>query len=493
MLNFLVIFLCLSTLKASVIQEITEAELLNLSKNRAPNLELIKASMLGVETQQNILEEDYAPEIFGKASYAETQERPIIEFLPVFTPVKQIQLGLRQKLSNGFQADLLATTDQRSASSSVSGKYDNVTTTILSFTLQMDLWRDLFGRVSKSERQNAELDTKRAKLEQDIKSRAFEITLRKIYWSMVANQEQLKVAENLKVTAGQQVNDAKKRLQGAIGDIGEVARYEAQVAQRTSQVIFLNYQRETLIKQLKSLLPDLGTSDVRLGAYDLSKTFDEVVACSALIIQHSLVPYDYTKYDEVINLLREVKSNQRKIYQRYSDLDVKLYGTVKSTGIGSDKLGTANYEGSYGESFDDMTSNNRGGYEAGIRMNYPLGDAKKNTRDSKSLFEEKRLQATMDQTDAQVISTHTQIAKSMKLISEVVASQKMGTRALEQRLKVIRKKYSQARVSVNDLILDQDALLASEINTIEAQLQALNVLFDYLMIFTDTPCAFNRI
>ena len=99
----------------------------------------------------------------------------------------------------------------------------------------------------------------------------------------------------------------------------------------------------------------------------------------------------------------------------------------------------------------------------------------------------------MDQTHALVVSTHTQLAKSMGLINEVIASQRIGTTALEKRLQVIRQKYSQARVDVNDLILDQDALLNSQLTTIDAQLQAVNILFDYLMVFTDTPCAFNRI
>jgi hypothetical protein len=55
------------------------------------------------------------------------------------------------------------------------------------------------------------------------------------------------------------------------------------------------------------------------------------------------------------------------------------------------------------------------------------------------------------------------------------------------------KKYQQARVSINDLIQDQDALLRADLLTIETQLQVLNAVFDYLAIYTETPCAFNRI
>lgn len=468
---------------------ITEAELMNWSKSHAPQIEDIQATLLSTENQKNIIEEKYAPELFGKASYAETQERPIIEFLPVFSPIKQAQLGVRKKFSKGIETQLLATADQRSASSSTSGRYDNVTTTLVSFTVQMDLWKDLLGKMSDAERQNADLNARRGKLEQEVKTRVFEISLRRIYWTLVAVDQQLQISERLKKTSSEQLQDAKKKLQSSIGDAGDVAKYEAQVAERTGQIIFLNYQRENLLKQLKNLLPNLGMDELVLGPYNIDKTVQAVLECSQVILNEKEVPYKFTKYDEMLKLLRDIKSNNSHINERYSDVDVKLFGTVKSTGIGSNKLADNDYRGSYGDAYRDM----RSGYEAGINLTIPLGNAKENTKKSKTLYDEKRLKVLMDQSESQVVSTHTQLAKSMKLIQEVIATQRISTAALEKRLRVIRQKYSQARVTVNDLIEDQDALLNSELSTIDAQLQAVNVLFDYLMVFTDTPCSFNRI
>lgn len=472
---------------------ITESDLVTLSKEQAPQIEEIRAALLSIETQRNIIEEKYAPELFGRASYAETQERPIIEFLPVFSPIKQAQIGVRKKFSKGIETQLLASADQRSASSAVAGSYNNVTTTLVSFTVQMDLWKDLLGKMSDAERKNAEIEAQRAKLENEIKTRVFELSLRRIYWSLVATEEQLTISERLKVTATQQLNDAKKRLQNSIGDVGDVARYEAQVASRTGQIIYLSYQKESLLKQLKTLLPAIALDEVVLGTYDIDKTIFEVLECSQVITKELAVPYQNTKYDEMVALLREVRGNNRQINERYSDIDVKLFGTVKSTGIGSDKLSDSNYRGSYGDAYRDMTDRNRTGYEAGLTVSLPLGDAKASTKKTKELYDEKRLKAMIDGSDSQVVSTHIQLAKSMRLINEVIASQRMSTKALEKRLSVIRQKYAQARVSVGDLIQDQDALLNSEISTIDAQLQAVNVLFDYLMVFTETPCNFNRI
>ena len=484
--------LCLSPVLAAT-RHFTEADLMAWSKLNAPGIDEIQTTLLSSQNEQNLLREKYAPEIFAQGSYAETQERPIIEFLPVFSPIKTAQLGIRKRFSHGFDAQLLGTTDQRSAVSPVSGRYNNVTTTILSFTLQMDLWRDLLGRVSKAENQNAEIETQKANLEKEIKTRAFQIALRRIYWSLVAVNEQVKLAEALKITAGKQVTDAKKRLQNSIGDAGEVARYEAQLANRSGQVIYFGYQKESYLKQLKNLLPDLLPDDLVLAPYDMNLAINQVVECSGIIGQEMNVPYGFTKYDEVLTLLREVKGNRKIMNDRHSDVDVKFFGTVKSTGIGSDQLSESSYRGSYGSAFDDMNNNNRTGYETGIKVVIPLGDAKELTQKTKTLYDEKLLKSQMDQTHAMVVSTHTQLSKSMGLINEVIVNQKVGTIALEKRLQVMRQKYSQARISVNDMILDQDALLTSQLSTIDAQLQAVNILFDYLMVFTDTPCGFNRI
>lgn len=492
-MKIILLTLALSVLPASAaVRLISEAELLTWSQDQSPQLDEIKASLLGVQTQRSQLEEKYGAEIFGRATYAETNERPIIAFIPIFSPTKTGQVGIRKNFSKGVEASLSAATQQQSANSAVAGRYRNVTVNILSFTAQVDLWRDLFGRISDSERQNARLETERSKLENEIKTRVFQISLRRIYWSLVATDEQLKIADRLKLSAVRQLKESKDRLRNSIGDAGEVARYQAQLASRTSQIIFFNYQKENLLKQLKNMLPNLGTDDVALSAYDIDQTIGQVLECSNVITHEASTPYKYTKYDEMLTLIREIKGNQKTINQRYSDVDVKFFGTVKSTGVGSDPI-TRGYQGSYGSAYDDMKNNNRTGYEAGVNVIIPLGDAKENTQKTKTAYDEKRLKAFIDMTESNVVSTHNQLAKSMTLIQEVISNERIATSALEKRLSVVMKKYDQARISVNDLILDQDALLNSQLSTIDAQLQAVNLLLDYLAVFTDTPCRFNGV
>jgi outer membrane protein TolC len=460
----------------------TEKNLVELASKSSPKLSEIKSQLLNTQSEALTLTEKYAPELYGRGSYSETQERPVIQFLPVFSPIKQAQLGVRKKFSKGFDAQFQLTTDQRSASSPFSGQYKDVTTNIVSLTVQMDLWKDLFGSISEAELNRSDLSFKRGKIEDEISQKALRYSVRRTYWSLVANNEQMKVASRLLEDSKAQLADSRQRLNKSVGDAGDVARYEAQVANRKGQVIYFTYQRGILIKTLKNLIPDL-----------LDKTINEVNACAFVILTAQKVPWEFTKYDEVLNFHREMKQLDKHINNKYSDVDVKLFGTLRSTGVGSDQLGASNYRGSYGRAFNDMQNNNRAGYEVGINVAIPLGSAKENTKKSKTLYDEERAKAAIDNTHALIVSTHQELSKSIGLIGEVIETQKASTEALKRRVSSVRLKYQQARASVNDLLLDQDALTNSELSTIEAQLQALNVLIDYLMVFTDTPCDFNRI
>ena len=471
---------------------LNESSLKEVAMKGAPQIDQIQAAFLAADLQNKQIQEQFAPELFGTLSTSETNERPIIEFIPVWSPLQQAQLGVRQNLKHGFTAQAALGTDQRSATTPTS-KYRDVTTTSINFTLQMDLWRDLLGRMSKAKLETAQLESKRAKLESDIQNKSFLISLRRIYWSLVATEESIKISEEMLKISEKQLVEAKRRYSNSVAEVDEVARNEAQVASKRANLLFYQYQKENYLKQLKILLPELSGSEIVLSPYDISKTVAEVTACTALISQESKIPYHFTNYDEATELIRQVKAQTVYLNSRYDDPDVKLFGTVKSTGVASEKEGASMYKGSYDDAVDDMRSNNRTGYEVGLQVTIPLGDAKQETQKTKELYDEKRLTASIDATDAQVINTHQQLMKSITLLNEVVRSQKISTQELQKRLRFMEKKYQQARVSINDLIQDQDALLRSSLVTVESQLQVLNVLFDYLVIYTETPCNFNRI
>lgn len=489
--KILLLHLICMPVHAAVVR-LNEKMLTEMASSETPQLEQIEAAFYSIAVRENEQKEKFAPELFGLGQYSETNERALIRFQPVWSPIAQAQLGVRQNLSNGFSTSASITTDQRSAApTAFTGRFRDVTTTSVRFQVQMDLWKDLFGRLTKADLESLRYERERAEIEKEIQTKAFNISIRRLFWSLVANNESLKISNELLKTAQRQTEETTRRFKSSVAEADELARYEAQVAQRTGTVTFLQYQRDAIVKQLKNLLPKLSGDDLIIEDYDVQKTIDEVIACTTTIASRTEVPYDFTKYDEVISLLKKQRGQRQIVNSRYSDADVKLIGAVKSTGIDSEPSGTG-YRGNYGGSVDDQTSNNRTGYEVGLQFVMPLGSAKDNTKKTKELYDEKRLLASIDSSEAQVKNTHFQLVKSIQHLNEVVRAQKVSSAQLGKRLVYMRKKYQQARVSVNDLIQDQDSLFNSELTTIDTQLAIINTIFDYLVIFPETPCSFNR-
>jgi len=472
--------------------KLNESSLKELASKGAPQLDQIEASFLAASFNNTQTREGYSPELFGKAAYAETNERAILQVIPIWSPIKQAQLGVRQELKKGFLAEAAVGTQQQSAASSF-GKYRDITTTTLSFLVQMDLWKDLLGRMSDAKLDSALLNAKRAEIEKDIQTKAFHISLRRVYWSIVATEESIKISEVMLTIAKKQAEETKQRFKNSVAEADEVARNEAQVASKEASLIYYKYQKENLYTQLKTLLPELSHNSLTLSNYDLPKTVNEVTACTALIAREPKVPYHFTKYDEATDMIRKVKASNQTINSRYAGADVKLYGKVKATGVGSDAGPNNTFSGNYGASIDDINATNRTGYEVGLNFTIPLGSGKEQSQKTKELYDEKRLLASINASDAQVINSHQQLVRNIALLNEVIKAQKTNSKELEKRLRFMYKKYQQARVSINDLIQDQDSLLRAQLGTIETQLQVLNVLFDYLAIYTETPCSFNRI
>ena len=127
-----------------------------------------------------------------------------------------------------------------------------------------------------------------------------------------------------------------------------------------------------------------------------------------------------------------------------------------------------------------------------MNVSFSLGKQQKTTKDFLNQYDQKRLEATLKTTKANMVATHKELARSIKYLASVVKSEKINASNLSQRIKYMRKKYEQARATVSDLISDQDAYMNAQLSTINAQLEIVNIVLDYLTIYNDTPCDFNK-
>lgn len=471
---------------------LSEKSLLELAKKSNPTLDEIAATFLASKTQAMELEDKFGYEAYAGYNHIDTNERSPISFQPIFTTVNQYQVGVKKYTKYGVVLDANASVDRRSGASDQGLDLSDIYTTVYSVGFQVDLWKDLWGKITRSQFNNTQLLKKKDELQEKISSNAFRTNVRRIYWTLVANAEKLRIYNNLHSMAKRQLADAKKRKANSISDSAEVARFESLVHQRRGQILLQEYERENLYKNLREMFPALNAKNLVLKKYDIEKTVNEVLMCSTQIGQAKSIPYQHTLYDEVVNYLKEIQNNQFKLDDSYDDVDLKLDLRLSQIGVSSGEVSSNNFRGDFADSIRDIEENDRRSIQAGIMLSIPFGEALNDTKVVKEKVTEAKFSSNIEKLQTQVKSTHSQVQESVRLLAKLIQSQKANSKALAIRVKEMKKKYSQARIPEYALIQDQDSLLTSDINVVNTQLQVVNTLLDYMSVFNTFPCSFNR-
>jgi hypothetical protein len=468
--------------------KLSEDLLIKLSKTtNIPELEKIKSTLLGAQAENLKANDTLGTEAYAGYNYSDTNEQPLIPFIPVFTPIHQYQVGIRKNFRYGIQADISATVDNRS-----SANYDSLHTTTYALNLNLDLWKDIFGRVTRKKLDNLSSMAKQSKLQSEIGEKVFRVTLRRIYWSLIANELKINISQRLFKTAQKQVKEARERKRNSIADASEVARYESQVSSRRGSILLLKYQKETLLKQLRDFVPDLLQKEIEVPKVNIDRTIFDVLACTALIKSKKTPPLEYTQYDELSNLLKKVQTNQEDIDSSYDGVDLKLATQFRKVGVGSDPKSALPSNQEYEGSYDDSLDNFEDSFSAGLMLTIPIGKKFSDTSDVIKSYNKKKMRANIQNMDNSLDTTHRQVSRSILFLGQMIEAQKSNSKSLSMRLKEMKKKSNQARIPVYQLVQDQDALLSSDLSIVDTQLAILNTLLDYFVVFTETPCNFNK-
>lgn len=475
--------------------QLTEDMVTKMSLESNPNLDQIEATFLDSKIRAEELKDKFGFEAYSGYNYLNTNERATIPFIPIFRNINQYQVGVKKYTKYGVVLDANTSVDARWGDSAGTNptNFDQITTTIYEVGLQMDLWKDFLGRMTKSQFDNLQDLKKKDELQTEISKAAFIANTRKLYWNLIANEEKLKITRGLAKKALQQAADARKRKANSVSDKAEVARFESLVHQRKGSIINLKYERELLLRSLRETFPQLNGKEVTLAKYNEDKILFNILACSAKINDEKDVPYQTTSYDEVMSLLRKVQTRQSEIDGTYDDVDIKFDLKLRQVGVASDTDDNGStYTGSYGDSLEDIANNNRGGMEAGISLTIPFGEDRKATKTVKDAYTEKSFAANINMMDAKVRSTHQQTQKTVKLLSELMEQQRLNSKQLAIRVREMKKKYNQARIPEYALIQDEDSLLQSDLSVVDIKLLVIQTMLDYFSVFHNYPCAFNR-
>lgn len=431
---------------------------------------------LGASFAEKQILDHFAWNLVGQGHYFKSSERAFSNFAPVTSPVTSYKLGVSKAFSSGISTSLSGVSEQYSNSFVNKG-----TTSGFEFSLSMDLYKDLLGGLTQKKLDVAHLGYDIAEMQSHIHSKVIFEQLRMLYWQLIAKNESLTIAQKLFESAKVQALQAQRRFKNSIADSGEVARYESQVASREAHIISLNYQKETLVQQLKEALPELAEHEVILAPYDLEKTVAEVLACTVTIKSNASIPYEYTHYDEILKAIENQYAQQKLITKKYNEPDLKMNSTYKR--IGKD-FGTS-------RAIEELSNDPGNSIQLGLTLSIPLSSEKKTTQDIQKIIDEKKYLMNKREITSRLGAYHTQVVRSITLLQKVIAAQKINSMKLEESLRVTRKKYSQARIDFRDLINDQDAFLSSNLEEIDTKYVVIKTILEYFSVFTETPCALN--
>ena len=90
-----------------------------------------------------------------------------------------------------------------------------------------------------------------------------------------------------------------------------------------------------------------------------------------------------------------------------------------------------------------------------------------------------------------LVSFHNYFATSMQNLINVMQDQEAYRDNLTIRVESMRTKYNQGRISLSELIQDEDSLFESELALVNSYYNIISLMIDYFSVFNDFECDFN--
>lgn len=486
MKNIIVLIILLVVFKAFAAPDkaghkvvLTEALIKKMILEDPPGVQKINASFLAVEQELLAQKDRFSFMLNGEAQQFRSQERLLDRFDGGVTRrASSYSLGLVKPTRYGIDLGLKAF-----ESKSSNAFIKDAANAGVAFSLSLDLYKNFLGRQTDNNLESASLNLKRAELEKKASLKSFESNLRKLYWALVANNEQKLLLTNLVDLSKKQYQEARRRQKSGVADAGEVARYRSQWTTRKASLLSLRYRAGEIKKSLKELLPDLNGKEIVIGPYSVDRTVGQVLTCSAKIRSYPKAPFNLTPYDDIVKYLNQEEKLKEKVVKTYDDPSVKLVGEYSSVGR----------DFGYSNALDNFSEDGQSRTSVGLQISIPIGGRKAATQEVQEKLNRSRYQAEARSNLSKIKAFHSETADIIGILKEVVHNQKETNKYLAQSLKVSRKKYKQARIGVQELISEQDSALQSQLNEIETNLTIINTLMDYFSIYNDIPCALNRI
>ena len=455
---------------------LNKENIINEAKNNSAAIENIKAQFLASKLDKSQYLEDFQPNLTADAKYFKTNERNFIEYAPVVSPISNFSIGAKKNFVSGFSFGLYNNIEKRKYDKFGSDAYNYVS---IEFT--MDLYKNLFGKNSKSKISYLKYQEDLAKIQKEIDTEIFLISVFRKYLEILLNHEAIKISQQILENYKVQEMDMKMRYKDGIADLSDVKRSSSQVSMQNVNILNLLNKEELLFLDLRNLLPSISGKNIKISDYDIKNYDNYFSRIISIISSNNSVPLNYTKYDDVIKILYKSYKKEMNFTNNYDDLDLEFYSSYNHFGNNSTNK----------KALQDLNKDPRVSYETGLRLNIPLGNKKTDSKDTMILAQKSAFLAKKRQDMAKIESYHLQSISNIAILRKSQKFQKQNSINLKEISMLSKKKYKQARISIRDLIDDQDLYFQSILKELEIKEIAINQILDYMIIFTKTPFALS--
>lgn len=475
------LILCLGSLIARATpQPLTEINLISALRKGSPEIERIRAIDSLASFESATIDSKFETRAQLGYDYGSSNEDGLASFIPVYSPTKEASLSLIKPTPYGIQVGVKGFASSINTKSGVINDAARAGTKI---SLEMDLLRNLFGRSDLSEVHSARAKSQLMKIQAQLNENEFELEVRKLFWSLVANGYSLALSEELIKTAHAQLKDSVRRQKAGSADSGDVARNTALVQSRESSAYLFKYEREKLLSQMKKWVPALVDQDVQPQAKDLDATIREVLKCVDLITTAPWLRESDSDYFQLIAFAEKQAKAEERRAKTVGDWDLKLSSYYQQSGVGQ----------GFGRAIDEYNEDKKDGYGVGLALTIPLeGTASKSEKARRQLVKDQYF-SEVDKLRLKLHETHKEVVKALALLRFAAKAQNDNVEALEKSVASTQRKYRQARISLSQLVLDQDSLFNSQLQSIQTKLSVIHALYDYFKVANNSTCHLNKI
>ena len=442
-----------------------------------PAVQKMKLGEYGANLNASLFEGNFTPRFNLSLNYAEDKSRQLNRFVPVTSPTKMARIGLMKNTSYGVSIEGNFLAEQFS-----NNFLTNSTTVGAEFKVGLDLYKDIFGRTSRKKLKNLQLENKIKAFEENLFTNQVKINFLKLFWSLVANQESIKITNTLIEQAKRQVNVTQEKVNNSISDKGTLARMQSILSSRQGSLNSLHYQKSNLLRSLRENVPELSQVEIELGNYDISKTINDVFVCTNVLEQYKAAPLENTNLDEISMIQQEISENENLLADIHDDVDLKLFAQSKVVGKDFD----------YSNGITNLKDDPQLITQFGVVLSAPLGDNFSNSSKLMKNVAQTKGKITHFETLAKLNSYHLEILNSIKVLKLALKNQAENTESLKESLSSSRLKFTQARIGIEQLVGEEDAYFVSEINNISTNLSIIHTLLDYYSVFNLTECSLKN-